>query len=216
VLNWRKQMILAVLAGAVLVGDVIAATRLWLNSIDQFGAPFWPAVQPGYSVVIFYASSPKDDERRVDHAIALYARGAIDRILIVGGYRADRGYNGAAELAARARTRISAPNIVAHDHGSYDTLSNLDAICQLEREVPKKALILLSDPLHLARIWPQRHRLGCVSDPLIGYESVRTTRGPLWKWYLVHKHWVAKAGLSLLGERLYRIVLREWRRRQAT
>jgi hypothetical protein len=104
--------------------------------------------------VVFYTSIPEDAHQRLAHALALRERGAFNRILIVGGYRDDRGYNGAAELAVRARLYISDAEAVAHDAGSYDTLSNLEAIRDLRAAAaPGSGLVLVSDPLHMVRIW---------------------------------------------------------------
>jgi hypothetical protein len=64
------------------------------------------------------------------------------------------------------------------------------------------------------RIWAQRRRIDCVDDRLLGYETVPPIGGPAWKWYLAHKYWLAEAARLLLGERLYRAALHEWRRRQ--
>jgi hypothetical protein len=208
--------------GELLVGcavltllDIVGSIWLWEQQAARFERPRWPSVGAPLAAVIFYTSIPEDARRRLDHAVALRGRGAVKVILIVGGYRSDSGYNGAAELAARARLYISEAGAVAHDVGSYDTLSNLEAICDLRAAAaPGSGLILVSDPLHMVRIWTQRWRIDCADDLLIGYDTVTAEGGPVWKWYLAHKHWLAEAGRLLFGEQFYRAALQQWRRRQ--
>jgi hypothetical protein len=93
---------------------------------------------------------------------------------------------------------------IAHDVSSYDTLSNLEAICKLRATAaPKRSLVLISDPLHMARIWPQRWRIDCVDDSLLGYDTVAVAGGPVWKWYLASRDCLADAARLLLGEGFY-------------
>jgi hypothetical protein len=101
---------------------------------------------------------------------------------------------------------------IAHDASSYDTLSNLEAICKLRATAaPKRSLVLISDPLHMARIWPQRWRIDCVDDSLLGYDTVAVAGGPVWKWYLASRDCLADAARLLLGEGFYRSAIQQWR-----
>jgi len=192
--------------------DVSDSVWLWDWQVARFEEPRWPSAESSPTAVVFYSAIPEDARARLDHALALLGRRAVDRILIVGGYRDDRGYNGTAELAARARLYTRA---VAHDAGSYDTLSNLEAICPLRAvAAPGSSLVLVSDPVHILRIWAQRWRINCVDDRFLGYDTVAPAGGPVWKWYLAQRHWLAEAARLLLGEELYREALHHWRRRQ--
>jgi hypothetical protein len=206
--------LLAGLAAFALL-DVVGSVWLWNWQAARFEHPRWPSAGSPPSAVVFYTSIPEDARERLAHALALRERGVADRILIVGGYRDDSGYTGAAELAARARLYISDAGAVAHDAGSYDTLSNLEAICDLRAAAaPGSSLVLVSDPLHMVRLWAQRWRIDCVDDRLLGYDTIAATGGPVWKWYLAHRYWLAEATRLLLGEQLYRAAVHQWRRRQ--
>jgi hypothetical protein len=161
--------------------DIVGSMRLWDRQAAAFEKARWPPAGSPAAAVVFYTSIPEDAGRRLNHALALRERGAVNRILIVGGYRGDQGYNGAADLALRARLYISETGAVAYDAGSYDTLSNLDAICDLRSAAaPGSSLVLVSDSLHMVRIWAQRRRMNCVDDTRLGYDTVMVAGGPLW------------------------------------
>jgi hypothetical protein len=203
----------ALLAGLAALTLLNALGSMWRYSqAIPFEQSRWPAAGSPRAAIVFYSSMSEDARRRLDHALILRKQGAVGEILIVGGYRGGRGYNGAAELAARAKLYISDPEAVAHDAGSYDTLSNLEAICNLRAAAaPNRSLVLISDPLHMARIWPQRWRIDCVDDSLLGYDTVAVAGGPVWKWYLASRDCLADAARLLLGERFYRSAIQQWR-----
>ena len=120
--------------------------------------------------------------------------------------------NGAAELAARARLYVSEAGQVAHD-----TLSNLEAICGVRAAAaPSSGLLLISDPLHMLRIWRQRSRIDCLNSDLLGYDTIAVAGGPIRKWCLAHTYWLAEATREVLGEQLYRAAVHVWRRHQSS
>jgi hypothetical protein len=211
--SWRGSLLTGLTALMLL--DVLATVWLWNRQASSFEQPRRPSAGSSPAAVVFYTSIPEEARQRLDHARDLKEHGTVHRILIVGGYRADRGYNGAAELAAKARRYVRDARAVAHDAGSYDTLSNLEAICELRAAAaPGSGLILVSDSLHMIRIWAQRSRIDCVDDELLGFDTVTVAGGPVWKWYLAHRHWLAETTRLLFGERFYRAALEQWRRRQ--
>jgi hypothetical protein len=212
---WRGVGALLATVAALALLNVGGSVWLWDRHAATFEKPRRPPVESRPAAVVFYTGIVEDARRRLDHALALRERGAINHVLIVGGYRGDKGYNGAADLAARARFYVSEAGAVAHDIGSYDTLSNLEAICDLRAAAaPGSSLVLVSDSLHMVRIWAQRWRINCVDDRLLGYDTITGSGGLLWRWYQAQKHWLAEAARLLLGEGLYRAALHQWRRHQ--
>jgi hypothetical protein len=156
-----------------------------------------------------------DRMNRLERALALFRQGRVDKILIVGGFRPSRPVPGGRELANLAARILDRPNAVAADATSFDTLSNISSVCPLQQQMaPGRALVLISDPLHLARIWADRRQLSCVSRGEIGFAASNPNTNWIWQWYSVNKDWGARALRWIAGDEAYRAMVRVWRAQQ--
>ncbi len=201
-------LVLGLGALAALAAGIAESTLRREIAVYQSGR--WPA--PPLAAVVFYTDRQPEQTSRFALALELYRQKRVDKLLFVGGYRRTGAQPGAARLADKAIRILGRRDAAVADRRSFDTLSNLTSACRLQMEfAPGRGLILLSDPMHLARIWPQRSRLTCVAPDRVGYTMAPPPDGLFGRWRTVQVYGIASALYALLGEKLYATLIRWWR-----
>lgn len=210
---WGRLLAL-IIALAVIDGAV--SLVLLRRATVEYGSDRAPGRAGPAAAVIFYTSLEPFKTERLERALALYRAGTVDRLLFVGGYRPRRTFVGAEQEAGRAAAALGRADVVAADGGSYDTLSNMAAICALRAAIaPGRNLILVSDALHLKRIWEDRSVIGCVGEDAIGLAPSATSAGFAERMLIINKDMISRGVRAIVGEETYRRLVREWRFRQA-
>lgn len=210
---WR---LLAGLVAVVIAADIVVVTALWLYADARYGRETLPAVSGPAAAVVFYNSAEPFQTQRFERALSLLREGKVDRLLFVGGYRPWRRAVGAETQAQRARTLLGRDDVAAADGGSYDTLSNMAAICVLrERAAPGRNLVMVSDALHLMRIWEDRGSLTCLGNDRLGFAANAFYSGAVAMWAVANKDIAARTVRFVLGEERYRDFVQRWRYRRS-
>lgn len=144
---------------------------------------------------------------RLDCALALQRSGSAPRILIAGGLtgRATRS-EAAAGREYLLDAGLAAELVLLEDH-SRNTLENLFNVRERARLEGWQRLIVVSDPLHLARIGALARGLR-LQVALCGARAAPPRRGSFGWWqralreaFLVHWYYVGMAYSRLLGSR---------------
>ncbi|WID98769.1 ElyC/SanA/YdcF family protein [Bosea vestrisii] len=207
---WWRAFVSVV--AAALAADMVVAFALWCYADARYGRETLPAAAGPAAAVVFYNSTEPFQTQRFERAIALLREGKVDRLLFVGGYRVWRRTIGAETQAQRARALIGRDDVAAADDGSYDTLSNMAAICALrERTAPGRNLIMVSDALHLMRIWGDRDSLACLDGDGLGFAASALYSDAISMWIIANKDMAARLARFALGEERYRDLVQRWR-----
>ena len=197
---------------ALLVADTTAVFALWLYADARYGREMLPATAGPAAAVVFYNSAEPFHTQRFERAVALLREGKVDRLLFVGGYRPWRSAVGAETQAQRARALLGRDDVAAADGGSYDTLSNMAAICPLRQiAAPGRNLILVSDALHLMRIGEDRALLSCIDGGALGFAASPLYSDPFSMWIVANKDIAARLVRFGLGEERYKDLVQRWR-----
>lgn len=144
-------------------------------------------------------------EERLAHGAELFARGLAPRILIAGGMtgNATRSEAAAGEEFLLARG-IPAPAIVREDRSRH-TLENLFFVREDGRKQGWHTLLLVSDPLHLARVAAYAEGLGMeiVPSPAVkaGPHGLGYARRALREAFILHWYHVGVAYSRLIRSR---------------
>ena len=209
---WRWWRLLAGLIAVVIAVDILVVTALWLYADARYGRETLPAVSGPAAAVVFYNSAEPFQTQRFERAVTLLREGKVDRLLFVGGYRPWRSAVGAETQAQRARALLGRDDVAAADGGSYDTLSNMAAICPLRQiAAPGRNLILVSDALHLMRISEDRALLSCIEGGGLGLAASALYSDPLSMWAVANKDIAARLVRFGLGEERYKDLVQRWR-----
>jgi hypothetical protein len=137
----------AAILDGVAVGSVLLHARYAAPCTDYEKDPEQPA-----GAVVFYGDEGLLTAARVEGGVQLLMSGAVDEVYFVGGWRPLAHRNGAEQMAAAARQRGADPARVAHDAGSYDSISSMTEALERAKERELAGIVLVSDQLHLARL----------------------------------------------------------------
>ena len=114
---------------------------------DEPAAARLPAV-----AIVFYDNATSMRQARVRAASARVTKYYANRLIAVGGWRPERGYNGAAVMASEALAMGVASEYLRHDTQSNDSVSNLRSAAALSQDFADATLELISDRYHLVRL----------------------------------------------------------------
>ena len=138
------------------------AYGLVLSAIDFYGRWF-DANMSSYSKLennnkilmgfVFYDDNEEQRYERLLRSVALFQKGHVAHLVMVGGWRPERnGYHGAQNMVSKAH-QMGVPLEQLHaDQGSNDTISNLEQGMQIAGVLKADHIVFISDRLHLARI----------------------------------------------------------------
>lgn len=102
---------------------------------------------------------------RIDHAVTLYQRGHIRRVIFTGGIGAGEQY-AEAEVARRYAVRAGVPDSqIAVETRSRVTYTNLSEAQALLASEPPARVLVVSDPLHMRRAVTMARDLGLDAHP---------------------------------------------------
>lgn len=102
---------------------------------------------------------------RIDHAVALYRRGRVRRLLFTGGVGAGKRY-AEAEVARRYAIAAGVPERrIAVETRSTITEENLREARALLASDPAPRVLIVSDPLHMRRAVTMARDLGLDAHP---------------------------------------------------
>ncbi|HSM51122.1 MAG TPA: YdcF family protein [Thermoanaerobaculia bacterium] len=157
------RRVLAALAGLLLLAGGLVA---WVGTVS-----FRTAAGPADTAVVLsaaiYGARPSPVfEERIKHAIDLYRERRVRRILFTGGV-GERDVRAEAAVArAYALARGVPPEAILCEAGSRTTFENLLAArTLLGAEGGRQRLLLVSDPLHMARALAMARELGLDAAP---------------------------------------------------
>lgn len=171
---WRLGLLLALwLCG-------VAVWVVWVGHNDQ--------AVPSDAIIVLgaaaYDSRPSPVfEERIRHGLDLYRRGLAPRLIFTGGFGGTGARFAESEVARRYALRHDIPDeaILIETH-SRSTRQNLVYARDLMRANGMRRVILVSDPLHMARALRLSRELGidavASSTPSTRFRSVRTS----WKF----------------------------------
>ena len=134
-----------------------------------------------------------ETERRLGVALELYRAGRLERILCVGGNRRDVPRRGAELMRDHLVAEGVSPAAILVGHGSYDTHTNLQEIAAIAEARGWVAVVIISSPLHLARV---RALAATLERPVrflfapYDYDHVHPPVGGLELLRQVHYEWV--------------------------
>lgn len=145
--RWGLVFKLALLAVLWLVG--VAAYILWVGARDQ-AAPADAIIVLGAAA---YDAKPSPVfEERIRHGIELYRRGLARRLIFTGGYGGGGARFSESQVARRYALRHGVPDeAILIETVSRTTRGNLTEARRLLAERDLHRVIVVSDPLHMAR-----------------------------------------------------------------
>ena len=144
-LGWSLRLLL--LAVLWLLG--VAGYIFWVGERDQ-AAPADAIVVLGAAA---YDAQPSPVfEARIEHGIALYRAGYAPRIIFTGGYGGSRARFSESQVARRYALRQGVPaDAILIEARSRTTRQNLFEARRLMYEHDLRRVVVVSDPLHMAR-----------------------------------------------------------------
>lgn len=144
---FRFALRLALLASAWLLG--VAAWIHWIGERDQ-AAPADAIVVLGAAA---YDAQPSPVfAARIEHGIDLYRRGLAGTLIFTGGYGGSRARFSESQVARRYALRQGVPrDAILIEATSRTTYDNLRETRRLMIEHRLQRVIVVSDPLHMAR-----------------------------------------------------------------
>jgi len=136
----------------------VAGWIVWVGARDQ--------AQPADAIVVLGAAaydavpSPVFRER-IEHGLALYRRGQARRLIFTGGYGGQGARFAESEVARRYAIQRGIPaDAIWTETRSQTTCQNLLETRRLLHEQGWDKVIVVSDPLHMARALRLSRRLG--------------------------------------------------------
>jgi len=159
----RLRLVLAALGGLLLLAGGLVA---WVGAVS-FRAAEGPADTAVVLSAAIYGARPSPVfEERIKHAIDLYRERRVRRILFTGGV-GERDVRAEAAVArAYALARGVPPEAILCEAGSRTTFENLLAARALLGPAGTgERLLLVSDPLHMARALAMARELGLDAAP---------------------------------------------------
>lgn len=137
------------------IGSLVVAT--WVASaIEVWRVASRDAAAPSDAIVVLgaaqYRGRPSPVLRaRLDHAIGLYARGIAPRLILTGGIaEGDTASEAAVSRSYVLRAGVPDSAILLENDGRT-TSQSLERVAHLLRARRLEAVVLVSDPFHLAR-----------------------------------------------------------------
>lgn len=189
-LGWR--LLLAALIWLL----AVAGWVVWVGHDDQ--------ARPSDAIIVLGAAaydarpSPVFEER-IRHGLALYRQGLAPRLIFTGGFGGASARFAESEVARRYALRHDIPDeAILIETQSRSTRQNLIYARDLMREHGIRRVILVSDPLHMARALRLSRELGidavASATPSTRFRSVRTS----WRFlaqevYFFHRDLVDEA-----------------------
>lgn len=157
------RRVLAALAGLLLLAGGLVA---WVGTVSFRTAAGTADTAVVLSAAIYGARPSPVFEERIKHAIDLYRERRVRRILFTGGV-GERDVRAEAAVArAYALARGVPPEAILCEAGSRTTFENLLAArTLLGAEGGRQRLLLVSDPLHMARALAMARELGLDAAP---------------------------------------------------
>lgn len=171
-------------------------------------------------VVFFHGPGPDtgiglDDQtlQRIYKASRAYQKNSMDDFLMLGGHWRSNAKRPMAMYKFARGQDLPADHLYS-DNWSYDTLTNLEALVQLQKIHQWRHLVLCSSALHLMRIRSlvsqfqlsknvRLHYLNCArQNPAYGLRAI---------WLETHHEWLGRAMLAILPHKTYRIIM-HWQR----
>ena len=172
VFGWTWRLLLVVLFW--LVG--VAAYITWVGQRDD--------ARPADAIIVLgaaaYDAKPSPVfEERIRHGIDLYQRGLAGRLIFTGGYGGAKARFSEAQVARRYALRHDVPDsAILIESRSRTTLENLIETRALMQAHDLHRVIIVSDPLHMARALRAARRLGIDAvgspTPSTRFRSFRT------------------------------------------
>ncbi len=185
-LGWAWR--LGTLAVVWLLG--VAAWIVWIGDRDQ-AAPADAIIVLGAAA---YDAKPSPVfEERIRHGLDLYQRGYAPVLIFTGGFGGTRARFAESQVARRYALRHGVPEqAILIETASRTTQQNLVQARTLMREHRMRRVIIVSDPLHMARALRLSRRLGidalASSTPSTRFRSFHTSwRFLLQEVYFFHR-----------------------------
>ncbi|MHC9084011.1 YdcF family protein [Luteimonas sp. RIT-PG2_3] len=171
-LGWVARLMLVAIAW---LGGV-AAWIVWVGDNDQ-AAPADAIVVLGAAA---YDAAPSPVfKARIEHGLDLYRRGYAGTLIFTGGYGGSRARFAESQVARRYALRRGVPDSdILIESRSQTTYQNLLEARRLLQDHELGKVILVSDPLHMARALRLSRELGidalASSTPTTRFRSFRT------------------------------------------
>ena len=159
----RAAKVLRIVVSVVVIAIVFAAVRVYTYG----GAP--PDMQADAAVVLGAAVwtqqvSPVFRER-INHAMDLYRRGRVHKIIFTGGQGNRNEPTEAAAARAYAISNGISPRDILIEQRSHTTYENLVFAKQLADAHGLKKVLIVSDPMHMRRAIAMAHDVGLEAYP---------------------------------------------------
>lgn len=197
----------------------LALTAAYLNWAHRVVDAERPAGLAGpYDIgVVFFADFNRQGElgpisrRRINHAATLFNTGTVPKLLTIGGRRRHPDRYGAVLMAEQLQQSGIPGSALIADRVSFDTVSNWQQTIKLLQTHHWLRPLLISDPLHLARI--QVIASGPIPITLSPTRSIPTLlrEQPARAWINVHREWLAWLVMTALPSSLQQSLLQCWR-----
>jgi uncharacterized SAM-binding protein YcdF (DUF218 family) len=177
----RRPLLRLCVWGALLLVAWLAGVAAWIvhvGSRDEAG--------PADAIVVLgaaaYDAVPSPVfEARIDHGLDLYRAGHAPMLIFTGGYGGAKARFSEAQVARRYALRRDIPaSAILTESRSRTTVENLVEARRLMREHDLHRVIVVSDPLHMARALRASRRLGIDAvgspTPSTRFRTFRTQR----------------------------------------
>ena len=157
-----RGLLLSTLTGVLIFGSVLAYS---FYQVYQAGnAQPSLTLKADAAVVLGAAAWDKNPSpvfrERINHAITLYQGGNVEKLIFTGG-TPKPGFMTEAEVGRRYALRQGIPRgDILYENTSRDTYENLRNIRPLLRNNDIETVIIVSDPIHLARAQAMADDLG--------------------------------------------------------
>ena len=157
-----RGLMLSLLTATLIVGGVLAYSFYQVYRAGHVKPN--PAIRADAAVVLGAAAWDKNPSpvfrERINHAIALYQGGNVKKLIFTGG-TPKPGFMTEAEVGRRYALKQGVPRSdILFENTSRDTYENLRNIQPLLRNNDIDSVIIVSDPLHLARAQAMADDLG--------------------------------------------------------
>jgi uncharacterized SAM-binding protein YcdF (DUF218 family) len=176
VFKWLKILLVVIVLAIGITAIRIysysgASTDMQADAAVVLGAAVW---SQGVSPVF---------RERINHAIDLYRRGRVYKIIFTGGQGNRNEPTEAAAARAYALSNGISPNDILIEQRSHTTYENLVFAKQLADVHGLKKVLLVSDPMHMKRAIAMAHDVGLDAYPspttTTRYTGFRTQVGEL-------------------------------------
>ncbi|MGE0516310.1 MAG: YdcF family protein [Hyphomicrobiaceae bacterium] len=169
--------------------DSVATAAIWVGAHKCIQIP--ENLPPEAPIVVFYTSDQLEREARVTAVSEAWRQFGRRPVLAVGGARPGRGYFGSEVMALRlAALGVNRRDIISERH-SFDTETNIAAARELAPSA--RAVVLVSDALHLARILMLLRTYWPMAEPVLYPAPMKVELFRVW----FRVHYEAVAWLSM-------------------